>query len=146
MEIRKAYDRTRLTFKTVGESMTHQSMAPECDINRIMAKWQKTGVIEHANQFQGQYGDFSEIPTYQEAMDKVIRGQEVFMTLPSSIRRMFDNDPGQFLEFATDPKNLDQMIEMGLAEREVIEPETKPAAKPKAASKAPPEASPEAES
>lgn len=144
MEIRKAYDRTRKTFKTVGESLTHQSMAPECDINRIMLKWQKTGVIEHRNEFQGQYGDFSEVPTYQEAMDKVIRGQEVFMTLPSTVRKQFENDPGQFLEFATDPKNHDQMVEMGLAEPQVIEPETKPAKGKKSAPEASPEASPEA--
>lgn len=144
MEIRKAYDRTRLTFKTVGESMTHQSMAPECDINRIMLKWQKTGVIEHRNEFQGNYGDFSEVPTYQEAMDKVIRGQEVFMTLPSSVRKQFENDPGQFLEFATNPDNHDQMVEMGLAEAQVVEPEPKPAKGKKPAPEAPPQASPEA--
>ena len=135
MIIRKAYDRERLPFFTQGESLTHQSMAPECDINRIMAKWQKTGVIEHANTFQGEYGDFAEIPTYQEAMNKVIRGQEVFMTLPSSVRKKFDNDPHQFLEFATDPSNADQMVEMGLAEPSVIEEPQRPSKAPKTASK-----------
>ncbi|AXL15028.1 internal scaffolding protein [Microviridae sp.] len=121
MNIRKTYDRERLPFSTTGESLTHQSMAPECDINRIMAKWQKTGVIEHANNFNGDYGDFSEVPTYQEAMNKVIRGQEVFMTLPSSVRKQFDNDPHQFLEFATDARNTDEMVDMGLMDPPFIE-------------------------
>ena len=135
MIIRKAYDRTRTPFETKGESLTHQSMAPECDINRIMAKWQKTGVIEHANTFNGDYGDFSEIPTYQEAMNKVIRGQEVFMTLPSSVRKRFDNDPHQFLEFATDPQNGDEMVAMGLQDPPLLEEVQRPSKGKKTAPK-----------
>jgi len=121
MKVRSPYTRVRTPFETTGESLTHQSMAPECDINRIMAKWQKTGVIEHANTYQGQYGDFAETPSYQEAMNVVLESQEMFMTLPSSVRRQFDNDPGQFLAFAVDPSNGEKMIEMGLASPSVID-------------------------
>lgn len=144
MEIRKPYDRERVSFSTTGESLTHQSMAPECDINRIMAKWQKTGVIEHANTYQGQYGDFAETPTYQEAMNVVIESQEMFMTLPSSVRRQFDNDPGQFLAFAVDPQNGEKMIEMGLATPSVIDDQDAAPAAPKPAKKAAPEPESEA--
>lgn len=99
-----------------GDSLTHQSMAEECDINKIMLKWQKTGVIEHRNTFDGQYGDFVDVPTdYHAAVNQVMEAQDMFNTLPSSVRKNFANDPGLFLEFVSDPKNGPKMVEMGLA-------------------------------
>jgi len=112
-------------------SMTHQSHQRECDINNIMAKWQKTGVIEHQSQYQGQYGDFTEMPgDFQEAQNQVLMAQEMFMTLPSSVRNRFHNDPGAFLDFANNPENGAEMVKLGLAAvREddlvITEPETK---------------------
>jgi len=135
MHIRKSYDRSRLSFNTSGESRTHQAHKNECDINRIMAKWQKTGVIEHAKTYQGQYADFTEITgDYQEHMNAVIEANEMFMTLPSTVRKKFDNDPGQFLSFVEDPDNLDEMVSLGLAQprqnpSDVIEDPTPPKAK-----------------
>lgn len=121
-KILRQFERNRQTFNTWGDSMTHQSHQKECDINQIMLRWQKTGVIDHANTYQGQYGDFSEVPNdYQEAMNRVINAQDMFMSLPSSIRKQFNNDPGQFLDFATDPKNADRMVELGLSAPEVVE-------------------------
>jgi hypothetical protein len=38
------------------------------------------------------------------------------MQLPSDIRAKFDNDPGEFFEFCTDPKNADEMVQLGLRE------------------------------
>lgn len=132
-KILKQFERKRVKFATTGDSMTHQAHKRECDINQIMLKWQKTGVIEHANTYSGSYGDFTAVPeNYQEAMNSVINAQEMFMTLPSSIRRQFDNDPGQFLDFATDPKNADQMVEMGLASQPLEVIETPPPAAPEA--------------
>lgn len=121
-KVRKPFDRVRTTFKTVGESATHQSFKAECDINRIMRKWEKTGIIEHRNNFQGQYADFTNVPSdYQEALQSVINAQEMFETLPAQVRKKFANDPGLFLEFATDPKNADEMVSMGLAHRSDLE-------------------------
>lgn len=114
--IRKPYERERLAFATTGESLTHKSMAAECDINQIMLKWQKTGVIEHRNTFQGQYSDFTNTPTdYQEAMNQVLEADEMFSSLPSSVRKRFANDPANFLEFVGDPTNIPEMIKLGLA-------------------------------
>lgn len=134
MEIRKAYHRTRVTFATTGESKTHQSMAPECDINRIMLKWQKTGVLEHANRFEGQYGDYTDVPAdYHEAMNQIVATNEMFLSLPAQLRKRFHNDPGEFLEFVEDENNRDEMKKLGLLRPEqpdlVLEdPEPKKAA------------------
>ena len=116
MEIRKAYDRTRTQTPIRGESLTSQAHKQECDINRIMQKWAKTGTVEHRNTFEGQYGNFTETPgDYHEAMNQVVQANEMFEGLPSGIRRRFGNDPGAFLDFVQDAKNYDQLIDMGLA-------------------------------
>ena len=142
MKIKKHFDEhPRVQFNTIGESLTHQAPKDECDINNIMAKWERTGVLDHFNKHQGQYGDFTEIPTnYQESLNSVLLAEEMFNELPSKIRRKFANDPGNFLDFATDPENIDEMIKLGLAQRhnEVIEndplisPENTPPGNPKA--------------
>lgn len=104
------------TFATTGPSLTKQSHAKECDINQIMLKWQKTGMIDHRNVYQGQYGDFTNTPDdYHESMNAVISANEMFESLPAKIRLRFGNDPGQFLDFVGDPENADEMIKLGLA-------------------------------
>lgn len=96
-------------------SRVKQSFARECDINNIMARYEKDGLISHVNRVEGRYGDFGGPPDYQEAMNKVVAAQDMFMSLPAKLRARFGNDPGEFLGFATDPKNVDEMIKMGLA-------------------------------
>lgn len=114
-KVRRPYERVRLQFTTKGPTLTHQSMAAECDINNIMKKWEKTGILEHKNNFNGEYGDFTNVPIdYHESMNQVLAANDMFETLPAKIRKQFGNDPGQFLDFATDPENNQKMIDMGL--------------------------------
>lgn len=115
--IKRHYDaHPRVQFIPSGVSRTHQSMAEECDINTIMAKYQKTGIIDHRNNFEGQYGDFTDTPQdYHESMNAVIAANDMFETLPSSVRKKFANDAGLFLDFVGDPKNAAEMVQMGLA-------------------------------
>lgn len=98
-------------------SMTKQSFREECDINNILKRYQKTGVIEHVKHYNGQYGDFTGINDYHSACNRVLAAEEAFSTLPSSLRSRFRNDPGEFLSFVNDPKNLDEMVSLGLATR-----------------------------
>lgn len=95
------------------DGLTRQEMAEECDINNIMKKYAKTGVIEHRNTFNGEYGEFLQID-YHEALNMVIEAREMFETIPAKIRAKFENDPAKFLEFVKDEKNNDELIAMGL--------------------------------
>lgn len=97
-------------------SLTRQEFADECDINSIMARYEKTGVISHVTPRQPMYVDYTAIPADLAGTLAMLQlGEEAFMTLPASVRKEFDNNAINFVDFASDPKNLDQMREWGLA-------------------------------
>ena len=72
-----------ITF--TDKSLTKQSFTKECDINTILAKYQKTGAIDHVNKHEAQYG-FATSDTFTESMQIVAKGNTMFEELPSSIR------------------------------------------------------------
>lgn len=94
-------------------SMTKQSFKDECDINQIMAKYQKTGLITHIKKFEGEYGEYDPID-FTTAMQTIAEGQSMFEELPSQARKYFDNDPSKFMEFVQNPDNVEKMKELGL--------------------------------
>lgn len=109
-------ERTRVAVTFTQPSRTKQAHKDECDINRILARYKQTGVVEHLNRFQGDYGDLVAVD-YQTAMNTVIEAQNAFNVLPASVRKRFANDPAEFLAFVSDPANKNEMVEMGLANR-----------------------------
>ena len=95
---------------------TKQSFKDECNINKIMARFQKTGAIDHYMTYSPQYGDTTACGLH-EAMNIVANAETMFEELPSSLRKKFHNDPAEFLEFVQDEKNLEEMRELGLAKK-----------------------------
>ncbi len=115
------HDPKKFGIDFTGEvSLTHQSMAADCDINNIMKRFEKTGVIDHVRE-HGDYGDFLEATDYHTSMLKVLEAQEMFAALPAAVRAKFENDPGQFLSFVHEPSNRREMAEMGLLDPEVAQ-------------------------
>lgn len=108
-------ERRRVQKFFTQPSLTKQSFKDECDINNIMKKYQKTGLVTHLASFSGQYGDFTSAEDYHASFNKVLEAQDMFMTLPSSVRSRFENDPAKFLEFVHDPKNQTDLVKLGLA-------------------------------
>lgn len=96
-------------------SLTRQEFKDECDINNVLKRFERTGVIDHLNNHTAQYGDFLGYPGYQESMNAVIAANEAFAGLPSVIRKRFNNDPAAFLEFVQDESNLDEAVKLGIA-------------------------------
>lgn len=104
-------------------SLTRQEFADECDINNLMAQYEKTGILPLSmNNNVPQFLDVTGIPDYRETLDLIRDAEAAFMALPAVVRKEFDNDPIQFIEFAKDPENLPQMRTWGLAPEEVPEP------------------------
>lgn len=103
----------RQSFFSDLPSLTQQQFLEESDINNIIARYRLQGVVNSSGR-QPMYGDFTNLPSYQEALDIVNRGADIFMSLSSDIRGRFDNDPSKFLEFANDKSNVDDLIKWGL--------------------------------
>ena len=61
---------------------------------RILRRYEKDGVLNHLNKYQGNFGDFTGAVDYHEAMNIVAKADQMFMDLPASIRARFGNDPG----------------------------------------------------
>lgn len=114
--IHSAYDRPEGPKLECGPGKTKQQFTKECDVNCIMAKYQKTGNLDHYNEHGAMYGEFTSVE-FQEAMQIVEVAEEMFADLSSSARAKFNNDPAQFLDFVQNPDNADEMYEMGLATR-----------------------------
>ena len=120
-------------FKFQSPTLAKQSFAKECDINQIMRKFEKDGVLLHANEYQGQYGDFAQHPEYHEAQNLIADANSMFETIPSQIRAQFGNSPEKFLAFAQNKDNQKALDKMGLGkpkdptpiQREVVPPKTK---------------------
>ncbi|AXL14558.1 internal scaffolding protein [Microviridae sp.] len=100
------------------ECMTHQEFKEECNIYNLI-KNHGYDYLQNLNQSvtaaQAMYGDYTQINEYQTALNLVQKSNEMFMQIPSDIRKKFNNDAGQYLEFVSNPKNQDKLIEYGLA-------------------------------
>ena len=97
-------------------SPVEQAHKDACDINFIVKRFQQTGVME-AREVRGQFGDFSNIMSYEDAVSAVRQAQELFLQVPAELRARFNHDPGKFIEFLNDPQNADEMVKFGLAAR-----------------------------
>ena len=131
IKFKTAYgDRVRKGYQTKGESLTQQSHAAAADVRNIIKQYDRTGLIANVNKGIAQYGDYSEINEYAEALNMVREANESFATIPSHIREQFNNNAGLFFEFATDPKNSEEMIKMGLKKAPIIVEEATPKSDP----------------
>lgn len=96
-------------------SLTHQSFKDDCDIDKILKRYARTGVLEHVNTYKFDYADFLNVQDYHSSFNQVLNAQSMFMSLPAQIRSRFSNDPGLFLAFVQDPTNHNDLVSMGLA-------------------------------
>jgi phage internal scaffolding protein len=116
-----------LIFNT-EPSRTKQEFATQCDINNILKKYTRNGVNPFIITADAKFGDFSDIPSYQEALDLVNNAADQFMTLPALLRRRFNNDPAELLNFLGDNSNREEAIKLGLIPQPPVQPIVEPGA------------------
>lgn len=101
-------------------SKTQQQFKDAHDINNIMKKYQKAGIsYNHLPAPTGTYGDFTNLKSYQESVQAAIDADSAFMTLPSSVRKRFNNNPQELFDFLNDKQNYDEAVKLGLIEKPV---------------------------
>lgn len=113
-QFRTRFQRERVSEKNLQPSETKQSFKDECDINHIIKQYSTTGVITHLNQRSENYSDVSDVEDYQASMNIIVAAREAFDSLPSVLRKRFENNPTNFLAFLNDPSNADEMERLGL--------------------------------
>lgn len=111
-------DRNRVRVQFEGPTLTKQSFKDECDVNNIMKKFEKTGLLTHTTKYQGKYADFTKVTDYQSALNTVIEANDAFDSLPSKLRARFANDPAEFLAFVENPNNREEAKKLGLLKPE----------------------------
>lgn len=109
---RKPYTQLSVKKEFNDPSLTQQHLKKNSDINYIINKYEKTGVIDNVKT-NGRYIDCT-ASDYHEACNVALRAEESFMSLPSHVRKRFRNDPYVLLSFLDDPDNREEAKELGL--------------------------------
>lgn len=104
--------RTALECKDV--SLAVQNQKDEADINVIVRNFGLTGKVPQ-NVRMPTYGDFEFVGDYKDALHAIKEADRAFYEMPAEVRNRFDNDPALFVDFCSDPANLDEARKLGLA-------------------------------
>lgn len=100
------------------EGLTEQSHKDSCDINVIMAGYNKTGLVPVCTDQVPLSGDFSQVSDFHTALNVVIQAQESFDLLPAEWRKEFNHDPSEFLAALDDPAQKARLLKAGV----IVEP------------------------
>lgn len=119
---KRANGTTRVFTKNDEPSRTQTQFAERTDINNIMAKYRRTGIIDQINRKKGVYADISEVKDYQGSLETVMRAEKAFNALPAEVRNRFQNDPQQVINFVNDKKNKDEAIQLGFIKAPPVSP------------------------
>mgnify|MGYP000403396728 CR=1 FL=1 len=92
-----------------SDGRTKQAYKDQCDVNKIIEKASRGESLSHLERHGGIYGDFTDMPDLLEAQARLARGQEIFDELPASVRKEFNNSPGEFFAYVNDPDNIDDL-------------------------------------
>lgn len=102
--------------------LTEQSHKDEVNINQIIRR-HGIDLIQKVAMMRAPEMQWDDIPgnDFQEAMFKVKKAQDSFDAMPSDLRKKFNNNPAEFLDYLHNKENLNEMIELGLVNKPVPE-------------------------
>lgn len=103
-----------LGFSSDQPSKVQEQFADACQTDTIIRKYNMMGVNPFISAGDSQYLDTTQIPQFVVAQNAQVKVKEYFEGLPSDIRLEFNNDPMQFAEVVSDPKNADYLREIGV--------------------------------
>lgn len=104
----------KLKTGSAYECITKQASAKNCDLNKIIAKFKRTGQLPRHKR-PAFYGDFRGNADLQTQIDIVRSAEKKFNSLPSEIRARFKNNPVELVKFCNDSANQIEARKLGLS-------------------------------
>lgn len=106
-----------------GQNLTQQHMQDSTDINKIVDKYNRTGVLQ-SGKASGKKPMFVRLDgmSFHEMLIKVQETQGQFAALPAKVRKRFANNPENLLRFLESKENLQEAIDLGLVDRDDVDP------------------------
>lgn len=99
-----------------GKSLTQSEFAKELDINYLVEKHVRSGQ-PFPVATQDQFADVSDVMTFQQAQDAIVRARNAWMGIPAKTRRFFGDNINQFLEALKDPSQADDLVRLGVLKK-----------------------------
>lgn len=93
--------------------ITEQFHKKTCDIKNIIAGLIRTGNIGALNPPALEDIDLTVIPDFQQAHEIMANAGSLWEEVPSSVKRQFNNDMREFVDFMSDSANYDAIGELG---------------------------------
>ncbi len=92
-----------------------QSMKDECDIEQIVMRYKKTGLVDHLAQGVPAFVDVSELGDYRAVIEQVRLVERYFAGLPALVRSSFENDASLYMDYLETDPSPEDMETRGLA-------------------------------
>lgn len=123
-------------------SRVKQEFGARSDINFILRRYRKSGMVESVNRARPAFADLVGVKDLHSTLTRVRKAEEAFEALPSELRSRFHNSSQELLSFISDRRNFDEAVKLGLVEprkapvepapaRVVVVEDTRPPKKPK---------------
>lgn len=116
----------RVIIDCSGESKTQQHHEKETNVNKIMAKAYKTGMVPVSMKSPLLCENFESAADFMECQNIIAKARQDFMALPSSIRKRFANEPANLMEFLQNEDNRAEAIKLGLVSPTPVVPVVEP--------------------
>jgi len=105
--MKKKRDRVQLFF--TKPSLTQQHFKESTSIDHLMQLYTRSGQspFRSAEQSGARYGDFSDLPSYQNVLDRVRLAQSEFDSLDAKTRLQYNNSVELYINSLTDQSQKD---------------------------------------
>lgn len=100
---RTAYDHGNIRVPVIfkNPSRTKQEFKEQCDVNRIVENFTRTGQLTNYQEAQAKFLDLASLPvSYHDALNLVLSARDAFAELPAAARAEYGNDVNIFLQEA----------------------------------------------
>lgn len=112
--------RKRVHPKLSDKKLVDQSQKNMCDINCIMDRYKKTGMLPQFKEKFPMFIDNTGVKSVEEAHQLVNEANYLFEQIPAKVRKLMDNNPANLIDFVNNPENFDICLEYGLIEAGLI--------------------------